>query len=339
MDKVAVVITSIFSPNQAMHDLAAGASLNQWDMIVIGDSKSPREFHLPGADFFDLESQKIMPYALAPLCPVGHYARKNLGYLTAMARDCNTIVETDDDNIPTDEFWSTRKEAGAHDHVSGKGWLNVYSLFSDTGIWPRGLPLEKLMTQNEIKIEERVSQLPSPIQQGLADGDPDVDAVFRMTQKLPVTFHQRARPVRLEKGLWSPFNSQNTIWMREAFPLLYLPAYCTFRMTDIWRSFVAQRIAWECSWELSFHNATVYQERNEHNLLRDFEHEIPGYLQNDKMRRLLEDLPLKSGIDFIFDNLHTCYVALTDEGIITDRRELDLLEAWISDVKNYCKDS
>jgi hypothetical protein len=28
-------------------------------------------------------------------------------------------------------------------------------------------------------------------------------------------------------------------------PLLYLPSHCCFRMTDIWRSFIAQRCLWE----------------------------------------------------------------------------------------------
>ena len=54
------------------------------------------------------------------------------------------------------------------------------------------------------------------------------------------------------------------------YPLLYLPAYCSFRMTDIWRSFVAQRIAWENGWRLLFHGPTMEQERNVHDLMKDF---------------------------------------------------------------------
>ena len=48
-------------------------------------------------------------------------------------------------------------------------------------------------------------------------------------------------------------------------------------MTDIWRSFVAQRILQENDWAVLFHAPTVSQERNEHDLMRDFADEVPGY--------------------------------------------------------------
>ena len=47
-------------------------------------------------------------------------------------------------------------------------------------------------------------------------------------------------------------------------------------MTDIWRSFVAQRIAWTNNWSVLFDEPTVWQERNEHDLMRDFRDEVPG---------------------------------------------------------------
>jgi hypothetical protein len=67
------------------------------------------------------------------------------------------------------------------------------------------------------------------------------------------------RRVALGAGAWSPFNSQNTAWYPKAYPLLYLPSYCSFRMTDIWRSFVAQRIAWENGWAVLFKSPDVYR--------------------------------------------------------------------------------
>ena len=36
----------------------------------------------------------------------------------------------------------------------------------------------------------------------------------------------------LGSGTISPFNSQNTLFTRAVFPLLYLPTYVTFRFTD-----------------------------------------------------------------------------------------------------------
>ena len=37
-------------------------------------------------------------------------------------------------------------------------------------------------------------------------------------------------------------NSQNTLWFKKIFPLMYLPVTCSMRCTDIWRSLIALRI-------------------------------------------------------------------------------------------------
>jgi hypothetical protein len=158
-----------------------------------------------------------------------------------------------------------------------------------------------------------------------------VDAVYRLTYPLPLNFEIPAR-LALGKNAWSPFNSQNTYWFKEAFPLLYLPSYCSFRMTDIWRSYVAQRIAWECGWSVLYHEPTVWQERNEHNLMKDFEDEIPGYSNNMRIGKELQELSLKPGKENIFDNLVSCYQKLIDIEVV-GKEEMTLLNAWISDLK------
>jgi len=135
-----------------------------------------------------------------------------------------------------------------------------------------------------------------------------------------------------------PFNSQNTTWWPEASPLLYLPAYCSFRMTDIWRSLVAQRIAWENGWPILFHEPTVWQERNAHALMRDFEDEVPGYLHNRRIGDSLAALPLRSGVSAIPDNLRACYETLTALGFI-GQEELSLIDAWLTDLRQLVPQS
>jgi hypothetical protein len=44
------------------------------------------------------------------------------------------------------------------------------------------------------------------------------------------------------------------------------------------RSFVAQRIPWENGWSALFESPTVWQDHNDHNLMRDLRDEVPGYL-------------------------------------------------------------
>lgn len=332
-EKTAIVVTTIFHPNKSLKALAFGAKKNQWDFVIVGDVSSPADFHLEGCRYFDVKAQKQTNFQLAGLCPERHYTRKNIGYLIAIQNGCSVLVETDDDNIPRSEFWNPRLKNISAIRVTGSGWMNVYNHFTQTKIWPRGFPLEFLNANGNFTISNLPKESGScMIWQGLADENPDVDAVFRMTCELPVSFEVR-NSIHLGSGVWCPFNSQNTTWFKEAFPLLYLPSYCTFRMTDIWRSFVAQCVMWKCNWTLAFHPATVWQERNEHSLIKDFEQEVPGYLHNNKIRLLLEQLSLKSGVEYIGENMLMCYEELVRNNIISDKKELTLVEAWLNDIK------
>ncbi len=324
-----LVVTSISAPNPALRALAEGAVRHDFQFTIIGDTKSPARFELEGADFIPIETQKQLPFRLAGLLRERSYARKNLGYLRAIHDGADFILETDDDNFPREDFWTTPEPMVAGSMVSHEGWLNVYSYFSSETIWPRGFPLECLA--QETSADVRNMAVECPIQQGLADENPDVDAVYRMTRPLPVLFERR-EPVILDRQTWCPYNSQNTLHFPQAFPLMYLPSYCSFRMTDIWRGFVAQRILWSCGWHLSFHQATVRQERNAHDLLVDFNDEIPGYLNNTRIVKALAGLPLADGPAAIGGNLLLCYRKLAELGVLGEQ-EIPLVEAWLADCK------
>ena len=103
-------------------------------------------------------------------------------------------------------------------------------------------------------------------------------------------------------------------------------------MTDIWRSFIAQRIAWANDWAILFHEPTVWQERNEHNLLRDFKDEVPGYLNNSAICEALGQLNIKAGVEHLGDNLRVCYEKLISMDLV-GAQELDLVDAWLADLK------
>jgi hypothetical protein len=297
---------------------------------LIGDVSSPPDFHLKGCDFYSLARQAELGFRTSAECPQRHYARKNIGYLLAIQNGVEIIVETDDDNAPRESFWSHRVRKQVVPGVQDTGWVNGYAYFSDLRIWPRGLPLDAVQSSVPAFDELSHKLFDCPIQQGLADDNPDVDAIYRLVLPLPVQFRSDRR-IAFAAGSWCPFNSQNTTWWADAFPLLYLPAYCSFRMTDIWRSFVAQRIAWANDWSVLFTEPTVWQERNDHNLLRDFEDEIPGYLHNRRIGEILEELTLASGVSRIPDNLRICYEALIRLGIIK-AEESKLLDAWLDDI-------
>src|SRR5678815_4853218 len=307
-EKIALVVTSIAEPNEVLRTLAMGCQAKGYEFIVIGDVASPADFQLESCRFYGLQDQYETGLKLARLCPTKHYARKNLGYLLAIREGAALIVETNDDNSPSETFWDQRHRRQSVGTLANHGWANVYKYFSDANIWPRGFPLDHVKDELPPLTSLSVVDCDSPIQQGLANENPDVDAIYRLVSSLPQSF--RTGRVALAEGSWCPFNSQNTTWWRDAFPLMYLPAYCSFRMTDIWRSFVAQRIAWTNNWSVLFHEPTVWQERNEHDLMRDFRDEVPGYLHNKSICEQLGKLRLRSGVGNLGENLRVCYEKL-----------------------------
>jgi hypothetical protein len=324
------VVTSISAPNSVLRELASQCKARGLSFYLIGDVPSPADFSLEGCEFYSLKRQQTTGLKLAELLPTRHYARKNIGYLLAMQTKPSLLLETDDDNLPLPEFWGPRTLQQSARTLSGSGWTNVYAFFSEENIWPRGLPLDAIRAPlpKFESLPEAVSDC--PIQQGLADANPDVDAIYRLVLPLPINFLP-GRRVALGAGAWSPFNSQNTAWFPKAYPLLYLPSYCSFRMTDIWRSFVAQRIAWENGWSVLFKSSDVSQDRNEHSLMRDFADEVPGYLHNRRIGDSLAALKLQAGPDNIGANLIRCYEEMIRLEVV-DAKEMNLVKAWVDDV-------
>jgi hypothetical protein len=325
------VITTIQAPTACMEELSKHLAQADAQLVVIGDRKGPSAYDLPNTSFLDLDAQLGLQWDLARLLPTGHYARKNLGYLFAMTQGAECIYETDDDNRPLPE-WKPRTQHVEATTIDRPGWINVYRCFTSGHIWPRGLPLDAMAQDFEaIAADAGASSAAAPIQQGLANNSPDVDAIWRLVLDAPFDF-DGGPSIRLAPGCWCPFNSQTTWWWPEVFPLLYLPSYCSFRMTDIWRSFVAQRCLWELGHGVVFHAPEVIQERNFHDLMRDFEDEVPGYLGNRKIATVLENLPLAAGRDRTGENLRACYEALVEGGFVP-AKELQLVDAWLEAIE------
>lgn len=333
MTSLHAVITTIQAPTPAVIDLTARLGPLDAPLIIIGDRKGPQDYPLPGVHFMSLATQQASPFALARLGPTGHYTRKNVGYLEAIRLGATCIYETDDDNAPLPD-WRLRGVEVEAQEVLDRGWVNAYRCFSSARIWPRGLPLDELTRSFDagVALAPELRRVRAPIQQGLANGSPDVDAIWRLVLDAPFDFESRPS-ILLPPGAWCPFNSQSTWWWPEAFPLLYLPSYCSFRMTDIWRSLVAQRCLWELGHGVVFHAPEVVQDRNQHDLMRDFADEVPGYLQNRRIAQVLEAVSLSAGGESVAVNLSRCYEALVAAEIFP-AKELDLLGVWLRDLES-----
>jgi hypothetical protein len=249
------------------------------------------------------------------------------GYLYASRKKASIIIDTDDDNIPKCD-WSFPLFSGAFDAISSnQGFVNIYSYFTDQKIWPRGFPL-RLINQNTKNKLIHNQWTKIGIWQGLADEDPDVDAVYRLTSNEYCNFKKR-EPIVFQNGSLCPINTQNTAIINELFSLLYLPCHVTFRFTDILRGIIAQPIMWAAGYYLGFTDATVIQKRNPHDYFEDFISEIPMYNYVEKVVELVSGVVKVT--NNIQDNLFNAYTQLEKNNIVSSK-ELKLLECWLFDM-------
>ncbi len=322
--KNTIVITTIFEPSE---EVQAYARLCDNQLIVVGDKKSPANWACEGVDYLPVEHHELIGSELAKVLPYNHYCRKMFGYLMAAQSGADVIIDTDDDNYPKSN-WGFPLFDNAYDTIGDNlGFVNIYQWFSDSTIWPRGLPLDLISTTFDSDNALSTRDCKVGIWQGLVDDDPDVDAIYRLTSDQPCFFDER-QPIVLSEGVVCPFNSQNTATRKELFPLLYLPAHVTFRFTDILRGLVAQPIMWLYGYTLGFTQATVVQ--NPHDYLKDFSSEIPMYLN---CRKALEIVSASiTANENLESNLHKAYSSLLYEGIVCDD-EMVSLEAWLTDVQ------
>lgn len=315
----ALVITTIAAPNAAItrfRDLLSG-----WNLIVVGDRKTPTPWQVEGIEFVPYDP---LAGGLATMIPADSYSRKNLGYLAAIRAGAGVIVETDDDNVPYDTFGSGLSRRVVGSPVLDAGWVNVYRAFTTDRIWPRGLPLASIAPSMERPPTlGPTAEADCPIQQFLADGDPDVDAIYRLIGGPEVTFS--GEPVLLLPGTFTPLNSQNTVWWPEAYELLYLPSHVPWRVCDIWRGLIAMAIVYARGWSLAVHPPTVRQDRNPHDLMQDFRDEIPVYLENSRVLEIVIEAVAHATDDA--EALRASYGALVDLAYLP-REELVLVDAW-----------
>ena len=214
-DSLAVVITTIQQPTKCCVELAQRLAPLQASFIVIGDSKGPASFDLPSdlpkAKLFKLDDQLKLPYQLAKLLPTKHYARKNLGYLVAIADGATCLYETDDDNAPLPgDGWKPRALHTPAQKVQPRKWMNVYRLFTDGLIWPRGFPLQLIRDPAEVTWDKpesiRIAVSPKKVVrrvQRVIDA-PVVAVIVILCQRISREVVQISRTIRQRKQIHQP---------------------------------------------------------------------------------------------------------------------------------------
>ena len=337
MDKIkdiSLVITTINKPNDVIKRYLTLCKNSKINYIIIGDKKTPS--YSKKYPLINTLKQKKLSFKIIDSLPYNSYSRKNIGYLLAIENKSKIIIETDDDNYPKNSFFKNLEIKKRLIELSGPEWINVIKFFDkkNMSIWQRGFPLTLINEESKIKKKSKI--IYSPIQQRMIDGNPDVDAIFRLTNKFKY-YKFRNQNYAINPKSLCPFNTQNTVWHKIAFPLMYLPSYCTMRSTDIWRSFIASRVLKNYNWSLTFLKSTVIQNRNIHDLMDDFKQEYPVYKNTVVFNKILKDTKLSNKYDDMLINIYKCYDALTKNKIL-EKKELNLLSKWLVDINKIYPD-
>ena len=127
---ISLVLTTINNINKNINTLSKQSKLKKWDLLIIGDKKTPKNFKLNYGKYLNIESQLRTGLKFASICPLNSYARKNIGYLQAIKNNSDVIIETDDDNIPKKDFFKKIKLTHEAPIIKNKGWINIYEVFT-----------------------------------------------------------------------------------------------------------------------------------------------------------------------------------------------------------------
>lgn len=347
-----IVVTSIFQPSPATRML--GKMTRQgWCYVVVADENGPSEYDdVEGVIYLTVERQRALHFQIVDHIPWRHFGRKNIGYLYAIAHGAKVIYDTDDDNrlkkeeipilgVAPGETLPRMSKVNVSrpwvDPLRSARLFNPYPSFRPTcgHIWPRGFPLDHVQGHGNENWTLSAAQLDQPpaVQQYLADEDPDVDAVFRLTRKLPCNFDglppELPEVLATPPNVFLPYNAQATVHLYEAFWGLLLPVTVHGRVSDIWRAYLTQKLLWDVGQVVSFTPPHVVHDRVAHDYLKDFHSEQDLYYKSTAMvsflARWTSDAPT------LVERLEQLWAALYARGFV-ELGDLQLAQAWIRDL-------
>ena len=216
--------------------------------------------------------------------------RRNLGFLYAYEQGADVVATVDDDNIPY-ENWGEDLYVGQEIECDlwqpENGYFDPLSVTNHCDLWHRGYPIEHLPTKNNVTYQGKTKRKVL-IQADLWDGDPDIDAMCRISKQPCVKF-EKLSPYCSDAP--SPFNSQNTFIHHDVIPFYMVLPYIG-RMDDIWGSYILQ---YYFPNSVIYNKASVYQDRNVQDLVTNLEKEVIGYRNTydfiNNLKKYMDNLP------------------------------------------------
>jgi len=289
MSSKIIVTTTINKPTKATIEFC---KRKNFDFLVVGDLKTPHEEYFKlekkftNLKYIHPDEQKKLYPELSEAIGWNCIQRRSIGFVYAYLNKYEVIATVDDDNIPYNN-WGEKIFVGETIEVDTYDTPNIVfdplSVTNTKNIWHRGYPLElipfRLNNTYLGKTKRKIF-----VQANLWDGDPDIDAMARLSIK-PIVKYNITQPYCSLKI--SPFNSQNTFLHRDVLKYYMMLPYVG-RMDDIWPSYIVQKFFPN---NLIYCPATVYQDRNEQDLITNLENEVYGYRNTSKLINNIEEIP------------------------------------------------
>jgi hypothetical protein len=272
--KKAIVCTTINPPTKAIIKFS---KIPGWDLIIVGDLKTPH------SDFEDVSCKYLSPIEQNNTYPLLSDAlgwncvqRRNIGFVHAYKLGYDVIATVDDDNVPDDD-WGTDIIVGTKSSLDVFTTEDIcfdpFSPYLNKELWHRGFPIQLIGSKHNIKMGKCENKIVF-VQSHLVNGDPDVDAIGRISFTPYINLTESFNFFTSNKIM--PFNSQNTIIHRDVLPYYFMFPFIG-RMDDIWGAYILQSFFPNC---VAFGKANVNQVRNQHDLIKDLEDELLGYRES-----------------------------------------------------------
>ncbi|GAA0154343.1 glycosyltransferase [Lithospermum erythrorhizon] len=326
-------------------ELTKLSKIKAWQLLAVGNSRTPKDWSLKGTIFLSLELQVELGYRVVDYLPYDSYIRKNVGYLFAIQHGAKKVFDIDDRGEIIDDDIGKHFDVelvgeGARQEVilqythedPNRTVVNPYVHFGQRSVWPRGLPLENV---GQIEHEQYYTEVfggKQFIQQGISNGLPDVDSVFYFTRKaeleaFDIKFDERAPKVALPQGIMVPVNSFNTIFHATAFWGLMLPVSVSSMASDVLRGYWAQRILWELGGYVVVYPPTI----NRHDRVEayPFAEEKDLHVNVGRLIKFLIDW--RSSKHRLFEKILELSYAMAEEGFWTEK-DVKFTAAWLQDL-------
>ncbi|XP_075254814.1 uncharacterized protein LOC142346189 [Convolutriloba macropyga] len=313
--KWSVILNDFHVPDAIKNQITLPAD---WCIVIVGDMGGPdkypfnegkqgRVIYLNARDQVQLAAEGVK---LSETLPWNHYGRKNVGYLYATASGAQLIWDFDSNNYllstPAKVFEPNLTGNSSETIVlqaTPKGKQVTCSSFNPMSImsvgkspsWLRGLPLDDIKAEEcqrdaYIIKETAILERKIAVYQSLPIQDQDVNATSSFNQKLSVNFkHDPERlPLMVPDDAFAPFNSQATLFTYEAFFMLFLPVTVHARVSDVWRSYLGQKLLKDCGYSIVFTPGKFVQNRNVLNISADFNSEKDLNVKSGKLIQFLK---------------------------------------------------